>query len=122
MKTRFIFILFIPIYLLLFSSCVKEEATVAVITVRDTNNAVVENARVVLYGNPQPVLGTIVRFDTVYTDYNGQALFDYTDLFKKGQSGFAILDVRAQKGNLEGYGTIHIIEEETSQETVIIEL
>ncbi len=121
MKTRFILFLFIPFTLLQFTSCIKEDATIAVITVRDTNNALVENAQVVLFGNPQPQLGTVERFDTAYTDQNGQAIFDYTDLFQLGQSGFAILEIRAQKGNLEGFGTIHVKEQETSQETVVIE-
>ena len=121
MKTRFILFLFIPLTLIQFTSCIKEDATIAVITVKDTNNVVVENAQVILYGNPQPPLGSLERFDTAYTDQNGQAMFDYTDLFQLGQSGFAILDVRAQKGILEGFGSIHVKEQETSQETIIIE-
>ena len=103
-----------------FTSCRKEGNTLAIITVLDSNSNLVSNAKVVLYGNPQPSLSAIVRVDTAYTDLSGQATFDYTELFKLGQAGFAVLDIRATKGSLTGNGIIKIEEEKTNKETVTI--
>ncbi|MGB0934352.1 MAG: hypothetical protein ACPGU5_08715 [Lishizhenia sp.] len=104
------------------NSCKKEEATVAKITVRDTSNALVVGAEVILYGvsttlPPQPV----TRRDTVFTDASGVATFDYTDDFQLGQAGFAVLNIDAAKGTLFGQGTIKINEEEENVETVFIQ-
>ena len=54
------------------------------------------------------------------TDAGGRAEFDYTDEYKQGQSGFAVLDILATKDTLIGEGLIKILEEETNNETVII--
>lgn len=104
------------------NSCKKEEATVAKITVRDTSNALVVGAEVILYGvstltPPQPV----TRIDTAFTNSSGVATFDYTDDFQLGQAGFAVLNIDAAKGTLFGQGTIKINEEEENVETVFIQ-
>ena len=113
--------LFIPVFLFILSSCVKEDPTIAIVNVVDTNNEPVPDAMVVLYGNPMPPLGEVIRFDTAYTDQNGQAVYDYTEMFKLGQAGFAILEIRAKKGALEGNETIRIEEEKTNTIKVRIE-
>ena len=115
------YFLFIPVFLLFLASCVKEDPTIAVVNVVDSNNDPVPDAMVLLYGNPMPPLGEVIRFDTAYTDQNGQAVYDYTEMFKLGQAGFAILEIRAKKGALEGTGTIRIEEEKTNVATVTIE-
>lgn len=104
------------------NSCKKEEPTVVKITVRDTANALVVGAEVILYGvstttPPQPV----TRIDTAYTNSSGVATFDYTDDFQLGQAGFAVLNIDATQGTLFGQGTIKINEEEENVETVFIQ-
>ncbi len=47
--------------------------------------------------------------------------FDFTEFYKKGQAGFAVLDIEAFKGGLNGEGIIKIEEETTSEETITIE-
>lgn len=111
----------LTLFIFYFSSCKKEKETLAIINVRDINNLAVSDAKVVLFGNPQPSLGAIVRMDTLISDLNGNVVFNYTELFKLGQAGFADLDIRVMKNTLEGSGRILIKEEETNYKTIIIQ-
>jgi hypothetical protein len=120
MKPTLLFLLFTTL-LMSMPSCVKEDDTIAIVTVVDNSGARIPDAQVILYGNPQPVLGTVNRVDSNFTDQNGQATFNYTEIFKLGQAGFATLDIKATKGQLEGSGIIKIVEETTSTKTVTIQ-
>jgi hypothetical protein len=63
-----------------------------------------------------------IRFDTTQvTNGTGKASFDFTDYYEKGQAGFAVLDIEASKGSLEGAGIIKIEELKINEETVVIE-
>ena len=103
-------------------SCNKKLDTFAKITVRDTANAVVPDARVILHGTstttpPQ----SVIRRDTVYTDASGVALFDYNEIYKEGQAGVAVLDIKASKDNLTGAGIIKVEQEVRNEATVFIQ-
>ena len=103
-------------------SCRKESPTVAIITVVDTAGNVFEGAMVRLYPQPtiQPHPGITID-DTLFSNIDGQATFDYTDRFNLGQAGFAVLDIEIRSGDtLMGEGIIKIEAEETSKETVIL--
>lgn len=104
------------------SSCRKESPTVAVITVVDTSGTTFQGATVRLYPVPtvSPHPGITID-DTLITDIDGKATFDYTDRFNLGQAGFAVLDIKAWSGDtLLGTGIIKIVAEETSTETAIL--
>lgn len=106
---------------MLFTACNKEEPTTAVITVVDEDGAPVPGALVKLFAAPAFPLNDPNRLDKeTTTDAAGRAEFDYTDEYKQGQSGFAVLDILATKDTLIGEGLIKILEEETNNETVII--
>ncbi len=110
--------------LIVMPSCRKEGDTIAIITVVDTSGARIPGATVILYGTPSSpdYAGLeIIRKDTQFTDAVGQATFNYTEAFKLGQAGFAVLDIKAIKDTLEGSGIIKVEEEVTSEETVIIQ-
>ncbi|MCB0476600.1 MAG: hypothetical protein KDC84_00450 [Crocinitomicaceae bacterium] len=123
MKIVYVLLLFIPTALINLTSCVKESDTIAVIQIRDTSNVAVPDARVVLFGvqNPNYPNSFVERYDTLFTNQSGQAIFNYTEAYKLGQAGFAVLEIRAKKGVLEGSGTIRINAQETNSATVIIE-
>jgi hypothetical protein len=55
------------------------------------------------------------------TNGTGKASFDFSDYYQEGQAGFAVLDIEAKKGSLEGEGIIKIEEMKTNDETVVIE-
>ena len=104
-------------------SCRKESPTIARIRVVDTSGAAFPNAMVRLY--PTPTItqhGAIIIDDTLYTDVDGYAIFDYTERYNLGQAGFAVLDIEVRSGDtLYGEGIIKIEDEKTSEESVIIQ-
>jgi len=106
-----------------FLSCRKEAPTIARIRVVDTSGAAFPNAMVRLY--PTPTImphGQIIIDDTLYTDIDGTAIFDYTNNYNLGQAGFAVLDIMVKSGDtLYGEGIIKIEAEKTNDHTVIIQ-
>ncbi|SFT85791.1 hypothetical protein SAMN05216474_2768 [Lishizhenia tianjinensis] len=121
------------ILILLFSSlliaCSKKEPTLADITVKNTANEVVPGVRVILYGESTETPnkdGDVVLKDTATTDIFGVAHFDYTENFKRGQAGFAVLNIDAEVTDangttFSGTGTLKIEEETLNKETVFIQ-
>lgn len=105
------------------SSCKKEQPTVAKVRVVDTSGAVFPGAMVRLYPTPTIVQhGAIIIDDTLFADSDGYATFDYTDYFNLGQAGFTVLDIEVRSGDsLYGQGIIKIVEEEVTEETVILQ-
>ena len=105
------------------SSCRKKGDTVAQVRVLDTSSVPFAGAMVRLY--PTPTLtshGAITIDDTMYTQIDGVATFDYTDQFNLGAAGFAVLDIEVRSGDtLYGEGIIKIVEEETTEAIVIIQ-
>ena len=126
------FLLFVTFSL---KSCRKEKPTIAEITVIDSSSTVLEGIRVILFptkslnsdGSPAVPNGQIDLdiIDTVYTNIDGKAIFDYTERFNLGQAGFTVLDIEVlllkSDGNdsLYGEGILKIKPEETNKETVI---
>ena len=105
------------------SGCRKKGDTIVLITVRNSDNQVVPNAMVRLYGQSttNPPSGPVVRVDTAYTDALGVATFDYTENFKLGMAGLFVLNIEARKDNKFGAGIVKIVEEETTEEKVFIQ-
>jgi len=101
-------------------ACKKEKDTVAKIRVLNDQNELVENAMVRLWPNPDPVLNAMIPADTAYTNEDGYAYFDYTKDFNLGQAGFRILDIEVRSDDYYGVGLIKIIEEEITENTVVI--
>jgi hypothetical protein len=107
-----------------FSSCKKDKETIATVLVLDNDGDPVPGALVRLYSNPSelPPPPNELRFDTTaVTNGTGRVTFNFSDFYKKGQAGFAVLDIEASKGILSGIGIIKIEEEATTEESVTIE-
>ena len=106
-----------------FTSCYKKKDTIADVTVL-TSTPVGPNSP-----GPQPVNGVEVRlFYGVSADLaridkkgttgaDGVATFNFNEIYKSGQAGFAVLDIYV--GGVV-VGVIKIEEETTSEETVTI--
>jgi hypothetical protein len=106
------------------SGCKKDQQTIATITVVNADGEAVPGASVRLYAvsSETPPPPQDVRFDTTQvTNGTGKVSFDFTDYYQEGQAGFAVLDIEAKKGALEGEGIIKIEEMKTNEETVVIE-
>lgn len=103
-------------------SCKKEQPTVAKIKVVNTSGNPVRDVMVRLFVTPTvSPHSTILYNDTLYTKGDGYATFNFTEDFNLGQSGFAILNIEANKDTDAGVGLIKIVEEEINEETVIIQ-
>ncbi|MFM9004572.1 MAG: hypothetical protein ACKOSR_03590 [Flavobacteriales bacterium] len=101
----------------------KDKKTVAIVTVVDEDGAVVVGASVRLYAVPSenPPPPNAIRFDTTQVSNGaGSVTFDFSDFYEQGQAGFAVLDIEATKGSLDGAGIIKIVELETTEETVVM--
>lgn len=103
-------------------SCNKEKDTKATITVLDSTGAVKAYAYVKLFANPTtPLQADFSRLTKEgYTGSDGKVTFDYSEFYKRGQAGFAVLDIIAQVDSLTGEGIIRIEEEQTNEETVVV--
>lgn len=113
--------LFLLAAIVLFSACNKEKPTKVIITVKNEQGDVVSGAVVKLFANPSFPLGDPTRLDKENsTNGAGQVTFDYSEFYKQGQAGFAVLDIRATKDTLLGQGIIKVLEEETNEETVVL--
>ncbi|MBZ0205657.1 MAG: hypothetical protein K8H89_04990 [Flavobacteriales bacterium] len=118
--------LFIPVLLLILGAglgaCNKEKDTKATITVLDTAGAPLAGAYVKLFANPttplQADFSRLTKEGTTSSD--GKITFDYSEFYKRGQAGFAVLDILARKDSLTGEGIIRIEEEQTNEETVVV--
>lgn len=106
------------------SGCKKDRQTIATITVVNSDGEPVPGASVQLYAVPSetPPPPNAIRFDTTQvTNGTGKVSFDFSEFYKKGQAGFAVLDIKAEKGIQSGEGIIKIEEEKTTEETITIE-
>jgi hypothetical protein len=103
------------------SSCNKEKDTIAIITVVDTGGRPVDSAYVKLFANLAYPVGDPSRLlREGLTDARGEVEFDYSDQYKQGQAGFAVLDIVSFKDSAVGEGIIKILEEEENAETITL--
>ena len=103
--------------------CNKEKDTKAIIHVKDMDGHPLEGAYVKLYANIPYPLGDASRLKREgMTGSDGSVEFDYTQQYKQGQAGFAVLDILTYKDTLYAEGIIKIQEEETNEETVTMKL
>lgn len=110
--------------LAVFSGCKKDKETIATILVLNDEGDPVPSATVRLFSNPSPgsTNNNALRFDTTgVTNGTGKVTFNFTEFYKKGQAGFAVLDIEATKGNLAGTGIVKIEEETTTEESITVE-
>jgi hypothetical protein len=116
------YLLSFAVVAIVLNGCVKKEDTIAKIEVRDENNALVEQAMVVLHGTSTcNCPSQVVVYDTAFTNAAGIATFNYNEIYQLGQAGVAVLDIEAYKGNRQGQGIVKIEAEKTNEETVIIQ-
>jgi len=120
---RVLFFAFIGVMGIAFSSgCRKKGDTIAIIHVKNVASQPVSGAQVVLYGKSttnQPA--NVVLYDTTNTNSDGQAVFNFNDVYQLGQAGVAILNIKATFNTAVGEGIIKVEEETTTEETVFIQ-
>jgi len=103
---------------LLTTSCGKEKDTIAQVkVVSKADGSPVANLQVTLTVVDAPVLAEYLPANSE-TNNIGLASFNFTDQYKLGQSGFAVLDVIVTQGSNEVKSVIKIEEQVTSEVTV----
>ncbi len=106
---------------LIVTSCNKVEETIATVTIVNSFGTPVQGAEVRLFavGSVDNDFIGEIRFDTTQvTNGAGKVSWNFSEYYKRGQAGFAVLDIFATKGALEGRGIIKIEEEETNEASV----
>jgi hypothetical protein len=113
-------IFIISIIIICFSSinsCYKSDETIAIVRVLDNNtNDPIENISIRLFFDDS--LRTTLYDVTKNTSVNGTASFDFSDGYKDGQGGFAVLDVEADGVFM---GVINIVEMTTTEKVIYIQ-
>ena len=101
------------------NSCYKPDPTIAIIRVLDNNtNNPIENISVRLFFDDSNG-GSIPEIDIVKnTLSNGTASFDFSDGYKDGQGGFAVLDIEVDGVFM---GVINIVEMTTTEKVIYIQ-
>ena len=101
------------------SSCYKPDQTIAIIRVLDNNtNNPIENISVRLFFDDSNG-GSIPEIDIIKnTLSNGTASFDFSDGYRDGQAGFAVLDIEVDGVFL---GVINIVEMTTTEKVIYIQ-
>ena len=101
------------------NSCYKPDQTIAIIRVLDNNtNNPIENISVRLFFDDSNG-ANIPKYDIVKnTLSNGTASFDFSDGYRDGQAGFAVLDIEVDGVFV---GVINIVEMTTTEKVIYIQ-
>ncbi len=103
------------------SSCNKKKDTIAKIYVRDSSNNLVSASEVTLKGISTEGRQADVNLELIAeTNAAGEAIFNFNEIYKKGQAGVAVLEVTAKKNGLSSTGIIKVEEETTTEETIFL--
>ena len=99
-------------------SCYKPKSTIATITVlNDSNNSPISGATVRLfYDDPTGVNTSIINEQNTTSD-EGVVNFDFSEYYKDGQAGFAVLDIEV---NNVFVGVIQVEERATTEKTIYL--
>ena len=99
-------------------SCYKPKSTIATITVlNDSNNSPVSGATVRLfYDDPTGINTSIINEQNTTSD-EGVVNFDFSEYYKDGQAGFAVLDIEV---NNIFVGVIQVEERATTEKTIYL--
>lgn len=99
-------------------SCYKPKSTIATITVlNDSNNSPVSGATVRLFYDDTTGINTSIINEQNTTSDEGVVNFDFSEYYKDGQAGFAVLDIEV---NNVFVGVIQVEERATTEKTIYL--
>jgi len=108
-------------FLLLFllTACYKKQDTILSVVVKNESGQVIEGALVELKAEPT-TFNNVVSFDMENTTNDlGVALFNFNEYYKSGQTGVAVLKIKAKQFGLYGEGIV-TVEQEVVTETIVV--
>ena len=99
-------------------SCYKPKSTIATITVlNDSDNSPVSGATVRLFYDDTTGINTSIINEQNTTSDEGVVNFDFSEYYKDGQAGFAVLDIEV---NNVFVGVIQVEERATTEKTIYL--
>ena len=121
MKARILLIALASIALT-WTSCDKEEDTIALIRIVDVDGMPQEQVLVRLFPEPTEIqTNELIEEVEQFTDAAGEAVFDFSEYYEQGQAGFAVLNIEASRDTALVEGIIKIDPETVNQETLILQ-
>ena len=108
-------------FLLLFllTACYKKQDTILAVIVKNESGQVIEGALVEVKAEPT-TFGNIVTLNMENTtDELGVAYFNFNEYYKSGQTGVAVLKIKAKQFGLYGEGVV-TVEQEVVTETIVV--
>jgi len=108
-------------FLLLFllTACYKKQDTILAVIVKNESGQVIEGALVEVKAEPT-TFGNIVTLNMENTtDELGLAYFNFNEYYKSGQTGVAVLKIKAKQFGLYGEGVV-TVEQEVVTETIVV--
>ncbi len=104
----------------LFSCIKKEKPTIVLVNIRQSNGTIVEDVNVRLFGVPNnsTIQGNLAIDLNATTNSDGVASFNLSSFYNSGQTGFAILNIYAEKQGIYSEGYIEV-EGEKTNETIV---
>jgi hypothetical protein len=103
----------------LLTACYKKQDTILAVIVKNESGQVIEGALVEVKAEPT-TLGNIVTLNMEETtDELGVAYFNFNEYYKSGQTGVAVLKIKAIQFGLYGEGVVNV-EQEVVTETIVV--
>ncbi len=107
------FVCFFGCLLMALSSCYKTNPTTLSVSVKTGSGAPVSGASIKVNGVPPENSdgnSLLVDYEEA-TNSNGIAFFNLEDIYKPGQSGVAIVEVKAQNSGIVAVAIVDLVEE-----------
>jgi hypothetical protein len=108
-------------FLLLFllTACYKKQDTILAVIVKNESGQVIEGAQVEVKAEPT-TFGNIVTLNMENTtDELGVAYFNFNEYYESGQTGVAVLKIKAKQFGLYGEEVV-TVEQEVVTETIVV--
>ena len=105
------------------NSCYKKKDRILKVYVRNSSGQLLEGAEVQIYAEPTDTLNQNAPSVNLKekTDKTGVANFNFNFLYKSGQTGVAILKVKATYYSQIGENIVEIIEETNNESFIVIQ-
>lgn len=102
----------------LLTACYKRQDTILTVVVKNESGQVIEGALVELRAEPTTLNNEVTLFMENTTNELGVAFFNFNDFYESGQTGVAVLKIKAKQFGLYGEGVV-TVEQEVVTETVV---
>lgn len=101
------------------TACYKKQDTILSVVVKNESGQVIEGALVELKAEPTTFNNVVTLNMENTTNDLGVALFNFNEYYESGQTGVAVLKIKAKQFGLYGEGVV-TVEQEVVTETIVV--